>query len=71
MQGLLTAAQFAAITKLMRVRVGKSRAAASLVLVDGLSQKKAAGHTGLTQSGVAHVVGRIRRGIDLAKLATD
>lgn len=65
----MTAAQFAAVAQLMRVRDGDSRAAALLVLVDGVSQADAARLTGLTPSGVGKVVTRFRRGLELAQVA--
>lgn len=66
----MTPAQFAALCQLLRVRAGPSRTAASLVLVDGLSQADAARQTGLTPSGVGKVVGRLKRGLELACLAS-
>lgn len=59
--------QFDALARLIRVRDGASRSAALLVLVDGMSQADAARQTGLTPSGVARVVGRLRRGAALAR----
>jgi DNA-directed RNA polymerase specialized sigma24 family protein len=46
-----------------------SRAAALLVLVDGLTQADAARLTGLSPSGVGKVVARMRRGLELARQA--
>ena len=65
----MTAAQFNALAQLLRVRDGLSRAAALLVLVDGLTQADAARLTGLSPSGVGKVVARMRRGLALARAA--
>ena len=65
----MTADQFAALAKLLRIRDGKSRNAASLVLVDGLTQAAAARQAGLGPAGVGNVVSRLKKGLALAKNA--
>lgn len=61
----MTADQFDALAKLLRVRNGKSRIAASLVLVDGLTQAAAARQTDLSTAGVGNVIASFRRGLEL------
>lgn len=65
----MTTDQFNALAQLLRLQDGASRQAASMVLVDGHSQADVARLTGLTVSGVAKVVGRVRSGLALARLA--
>lgn len=67
----MTASQFQALALLLRIRNGKSREAARMVLVDGQSSTSAAKATGLTLSGVSNAVYRIRRGMHLASAARD
>lgn len=65
----MTTAQFDALAQLLRVRAGKSRTAASLVLVDGLTQAAAARQTDLSTAGVGNVIASFRRGLALAQIA--
>lgn len=65
----MTSAQFNALAQLLRVRDGASRQAAHMVLVDGHTQADTARLTGLTPAGVGNVVGRFRRGLELAQTA--
>jgi hypothetical protein len=66
----MTAAQFAALAQLLRIRTGAARDAAELVLVCGHTPSTAAGATGLSLAGVCNAVSRVRRGLELARLAT-
>jgi DNA-directed RNA polymerase specialized sigma24 family protein len=65
----LTSEQFEALAELLRLREGVSGQAAQLVLVSGLSQAEAGRQTGLSTAGVGNAVRRVRRGLELAKLA--
>jgi DNA-directed RNA polymerase specialized sigma24 family protein len=65
----LIAEQFDALAELLRLREGVSSQAARLVLVGGLSQAEAGRQTGLSTAGVGNAVRRVRRGLELAKLA--
>ncbi len=67
---LLTDAAFEALCTLIRVREGKTKKAARLVLVDGLSGVAAASQTGLLPTSVNNTVVRIRGALWLAKIAT-
>jgi DNA-directed RNA polymerase specialized sigma24 family protein len=63
----MTEPQFDALAKLLRLRQGKSKDAARMVLVGGLAPSEAARETGLSLQAVSNVVTRCKRGIDLAK----
>lgn len=65
----MTPEQFNSLAQLLRVRAGKSRTAARLVLVDGLKQAVAARQTGLGPAGVGNVVSRLKKGLAIAKTA--
>lgn len=65
----MTAEQFAALAQLLRMQDGPSLTAARLVLVDGAKQADAGALAGISQPGVAAAVGRMRRGLELAKAA--
>lgn len=65
----ITSEQLDAAARLIRMADGKSRAAARLVLVDGLSGNEAAERVGVTASTVSGAVGRVLRAIDLARVA--
>lgn len=65
----LTAAQFAALAELLRLRGGASQEAARLVLVDGLTPAEAARQAGTTPQAVSNVLASCRRGLDLARRA--
>lgn len=67
----MTTAQFNALAQLLRVRNGPARAAASLVLVDGLTQAAAARQTGLSASGVGNAIARLKSGLALAEKAVN
>lgn len=66
----MTPDQFTAAAKLLQLRQGPAREAAKLVLVDKYLQVDAAAATGLSVSSVSNAVTRIRRGLELAQLAT-
>lgn len=66
----MTPEQFAALCQLLRIRDGLSREAASLVLVDGLTQAAAARQTGLGPAGVGNVIARFKNGLALSKTAS-
>lgn len=66
----MTIEQFEALAELLRIRGGASGQAAQLVLVGGLSQAEAGRQTGLSTAGVGNAVRRVRRGFELAKVAT-
>jgi len=63
-------AAFDALAELLRLRASRSREAARLVLVDGMSQSDAARAVGVSRAGVNNVVATCRRGLDLAQRAT-
>ena len=63
--------QFLALAQLIRLRQGKSREAARLALVDGMSHKDVVKKTGMTYQGVGSVVRRCNNALGLAKLAVD
>ena len=65
----MTGDQFDALAELISLRSGKSRDAARLVLVDGLSSAEAARQLGLTTQGANQAVQRCRRALDLARAA--
>lgn len=65
----ITSEQLDAAAKLIRMGDSKSRAAARLVLVEGLSGDEAAERIGVTASTVSGAVGRVLRAIDLARVA--
>jgi len=64
----VTATQFDAVAKLLRLR-DPSREAARLVLVDGLAGVAAAAATGVSAQGVSNAVQRVRAGLVLAQQA--
>lgn len=66
----MTPAQFTAAAKLFQLRKGAAKEAAQLVLVHRYRQIDAAAATGLSVSSVSNAVTRIRRGLELARLAT-
>lgn len=66
----MTPAQFTAAAQLLQLRHGPAQEAARLVLVDNYRQVDAAAATGLSVASVSNAVTRIRRGLDLARLAT-
>lgn len=65
----ITIEQLDAAAKLIRMADGKSRAAARLVLVEGMSGNDAAAHLGVTASTVSGAVQRVLRAIELARVA--
>ena len=65
----MTGEQFDALAQLIRLRAGPARAAARLVLVDGLRPAKAAARTGCSPQSVSNTLATCRRGIELARLA--
>ncbi len=67
--GLMTSAQYQEIAALLRIRDSRARAAARLVLVDGVKQVHAAIKSGSSPSNVSQIVRTIRRGMVLANEA--
>jgi len=65
----MTAGQFAALAQLLRLRAGAAQDAARMVLVDGHAPGEVAALTGLSPASVSNAVSRMRRGLDLAKVA--
>lgn len=65
----MTAEQFAALAQLLRMQDGPSLTAARLVLVDGVRQVEAAALAGISTAGAHNAVARLRRGMELAKVA--
>jgi len=57
----MTPERFAAITRLIRMRRGRSQEAARLVLIDGLRPIDAARKTRLSPQAVCNAVTRVRR----------
>lgn len=66
----MTEDQFTALAELLRMRGGASQEAARLVLVEGLSTTEAARRVGTSPQGVSNVLASCRRGLDLARRAT-
>lgn len=64
----MTAQQFEALAQLIRMPSGPSRAAARMVLVDGVPQRLAADAVGITVSGVNNAVQRVRRALELVTI---
>lgn len=65
----MTPEQFTSLCQILRIRDSLSRQAASLVLVDGLTQAAAARQTGLSPAGVGNVIARFGSGLALAATA--
>lgn len=65
----MTPEQFAALAQLLRLRGGPAQEAARLVLVDGLRPSEAAERTGSALQNVSSAVSRMRRGLELARIA--
>lgn len=65
----MTHTQFNALAQLLRLRDGPARDAARMVLVDGHAPGEVATLTGLSPAGVSNAVGRIKRGLELARTA--
>lgn len=65
----LTAAQFAALAKLLRLRSGPAQDAARLVLVDGMRQADAAAALGVVPQNLSSALTRLRKGLELARAA--
>ena len=66
----MTENQFTALAELLRMRGGASQEAARLVLVEGLSTTEAARRVGTSPQGVSNVLASCRRGLELARRAT-
>ena len=66
----MTEEQFMALAELLRMRGGASQEAARLVLVKGLSTTEAARQVGTSPQGVSNVLASCRRGLELARRAT-
>lgn len=66
----MTEEQFMALAELLRMRGGASQEAARLVLVEGLSTTAAARKVGTSPQGVSNVLASCRRGLELARRAT-
>ncbi|ODU08013.1 MAG: repressor [Rubrivivax sp. SCN 71-131] len=65
----MTAAQFAALAELLRLRGGPAQEGARLVLVDGLAPAEAARWAGLQPSAISNALTRCRTGLRLAQIA--
>ena len=65
----LTAAQFAALSELLRLREGSAQAAAAMVLVEGSSVADAARLAGLPYPRAWQAVQRTKAGLKLARAA--
>ena len=65
----MTADQFDALATLLQLRQGPARAAARHVLVEGMRQADAAALAGISAAAMSNALTRIRRGIELAKVA--
>lgn len=65
----MTAAQFTALAQLLRLRDGAAQDAARLVLVNGRTPGQAATETGISPASVSNAVSRIKRGLELARIA--
>lgn len=66
----MTPNQFAALAELLRLRAGPSEAVVKLVLVDGESVPDAARIAGVSYQAAYKAVGRVQRGLELARAAT-
>ena len=66
----MTEEQFMALAELLRMRGGASQEAARLVLVEGLCTTEAARKVGTSPQGVSNVLASCRRGLELARRAT-
>ena len=65
----MTAQQFEALAKLLRLRAGPQRAGARMVLVDGMRQADAARMAGCSASALGNTLRTCRAGLELARLA--
>lgn len=65
----MTPDQFAALSKLLRLRDGPAREAARLVLVEGIKQADAARQAGVSPSALGNTLRACRRGLELARVA--
>lgn len=65
----MTAQQFEALAKLLRLRAGPQRAGARMVLVDGLRPADAARAVGVSPSALGNTLRTCRAGLDLAREA--
>lgn len=65
----MTAEQFAALAGLLRLRAGPAQQVAYLVLVDGLAVPEAARQVGLEYTAASQAVRRVKRGLELARVA--
>lgn len=66
----MTAGQFDALARLLRLRQGKARQVAERVMVNGETTPAAARAEGLEYRAATYAVKRARAGLALAKLAT-
>lgn len=67
----MTGAQFDALATLLRLRTGAAQEAARLVLVHGHQPGEAAALMGLSAASVSNAVSRMRRGLELARVAAN
>lgn len=65
----MTPAAFDALATLLRMRDGPSKAAAALVLVDGMAPAEAARQAGTTPQAVNSALRSCERGLELARTA--
>lgn len=67
----MTADQFRALCALLRSPAGPAQEAARLVLVEQVRPSDAAALTGASAPSVSNAVTRMRRGLELAKIAAE
>lgn len=65
----MTAAQFAALAQVLRLRTGPAREAARLVLVEGMRPVDAAALAGCSAASVSNTLAACRAGLELAQAA--
>jgi DNA-directed RNA polymerase specialized sigma24 family protein len=65
----MTAAAFAALARLLRLRPGGAQDAARLVLVEGMRPTDAAALSGVSPASASNTITRMRRGLELARTA--
>jgi molybdenum-dependent DNA-binding transcriptional regulator ModE len=65
----MNAAQFDALSELLRLRAGPAQVATRLVLVNGMPVPDAAREVGMDYRAAFQAVARAKRGLELARLA--
>jgi len=66
----VTPTQFAALAELLRLRAGPAEAVARAVMIGGMSVSDAAKGHGVSYQAAYKAVGRVERGLELARTAT-